>query len=83
MIAGSYKKDRPINITRIGKVHLKCNCINGSVVNGTREQILYSFALSSPLGHQKFSEPRVKLFKKMNKNVLSHITFCLEDEQNR
>ena len=52
--AGSYKSDRPINITRIDKIHLKCDCIQGSIVNGTREPILYGFALSSPPGHKIF-----------------------------
>ena len=46
LIAGSYKSDRPVNITGIDKIHLKCDCIQGSIVNGIREPILYSFALS-------------------------------------
>ena len=50
LIAGSYKSDKPINITGIDKIHLKCDCINGSVVNGVREPIFYSFALSSAPG---------------------------------
>ena len=80
IIAGSYKSDKPINITGIDKIHLKCDCIQGSIVNGKREPILYSFALSSPPGHKIYKEPRVKLFKKINKSVLSHITFYLEDD---
>ena len=40
LIAGSYKSDKPINITGIDKVHPKCDCIDGSIVNGTREPIL-------------------------------------------
>ena len=79
LIAGSYKSNRPINITGIDKIHVKCDCIQGSIVNGIREPILYSFALSSPPGHKIFKEPRVKLFKKINKSVLSHITFYFED----
>ena len=75
LIPGSYKGDKPINITGIDKIHLKCDCIHGSIVNGIREPILYSFALSSPPGHKIYKEPRVKLFKKINKPVLSHITF--------
>ena len=59
LIAGSYKSDRPINITGIDKIHLKCDCIQGSIVNGIREPILYSFALSSPPGHKIYKEPRV------------------------
>ena len=80
IIAGSYNSDRPINITGIDKIHLKCDCIQGSIVNGIREPILYSFALSSPPGYKIYKEPRVKLFKKVNKSVLSHITFYFEDD---
>ena len=74
ILPGSYKSDNPINITGIDKVHLKCDCIQGSIVNGIREPILYSFAMSSPPGHKIYKEPRIKLFKKINKSVLSHIT---------
>ena len=83
IIAGSYKSDRPINITGIDKIHLKCDCIQGSIVNGTREPILYSFALSSPPGHRIYREPRIKLFKKVNKSVLSHITIYFEDDDHK
>ena len=50
LMAGSYKSDKPINITGIGKIHLKCDCIGSSIVDGVREPFLLSFALSSPLG---------------------------------
>ena len=83
LIAGSYKSDKPINITGIDKIHLKCDCIHGSLVNGIREPTLYSFALSSPPGHKIYKEPRVKLFKKINKSVLSHITFYFEDDDHK
>ena len=80
LINGSYKSDKPINITGIDKIHLKSDCIERSIINGKREPILFSFALSSPPGHKKYKEPRVKLFKKINKSVLSHITFYFEDD---
>ena len=83
LIAGSYKRDKPIIITGIDKVHLKCDCIQGSIINGVRESFLYSFALSSPPGHKIYKEPRVKLFKKINKSVLSHITFYFEDDDHK
>ena len=83
LIKGSYKSDKPINITGIDKIHLNCDCIQGSIVNGIREPILHSFALFSPPGHNIYKEPRVKLFKKVNKSVLSHITFYLEDDNHK
>ena len=41
IIAGSYTSNKPINITGFDKIHLKCNCIQGSIVNGKRAPILY------------------------------------------
>ena len=79
-IAGSYKSDKRINITGLDKIHLKCDCIQGSIVNGIREHFLYSFALSSPPRHKIYKEPGIKLFKKVNKFVLFYITFYLEDD---
>ena len=52
LIAGSYKSDKPINITGIDKVHIKCDCIQGSIINGIREPVLYSFGLSNPPGYK-------------------------------
>ena len=80
ILPGSYQSNKPINNTGIDKVHLKCDCVQGSIVNGKREPILFSFGLSSPPGHKIYKEPRIKLFKKVNKSVLSHITFYLEDD---
>ena len=80
LIAGSYENDKPNNITSIDRVHLKCDCIDGSIVNGIRELILYSFALDQPPGHTIYKEQKVKLFEKVNKSVLSHITFYVKDD---
>ena len=76
ILPGSYEN----KITGIDNVHLKRDFIQGSIVNGIREPILYSFALSSPPNHKIYKEPKVKLFKKVNKSVLSHTTFYLEDD---
>ena len=51
LIPGKDKSNRPINFTGVDKNHLKCNCIDGSIVKGVREPILYSFAHSSPPSH--------------------------------
>ena len=83
LIAGSYKSDRPINFTGIDKVHLKSNVVDGSIVNGYREALLYNFALFSPPGHKIYKEPRIKLFKKLSIFVLSHNTFFLADDDHK
>ena len=73
-IRGSYKSDETINITGIDKLHLKADCIQGSILNGVRGLFLYSLAPTSPSGHKKFKEPRIKLFKQVNKSVFCFIT---------
>ena len=80
LIAGSQKSDRPIDNTGVDKIHLKENCIQGSIVNGVREPILYSFALSSPPGHKIYKEPRIKFSKEINISVLSHIFYPEDDD---
>ena len=78
LITGSYKSDKSINFTGIDNVHLKCNCFSGSFLKRVRQAFWNSFALSSPPGLKKFEEPRIKLFKKINKPLLSHKKFYLE-----
>ena len=80
LLAGSYQSNKPINITGIDRIHLKCDCIQGSIVNGKREPILNSFALSSPPGQKIYKQARIKLLKKISKSVLSHITFYFKDD---
>ena len=41
LIPGSYKSEKLINTTGIDKIHLKCDCINGSFVNRLRENFVY------------------------------------------
>ena len=83
LVPGKYKSDKIINVTGIDKVHLKCDSIHGSIVNGIRGPILFSLGLSSPLGHKILKQPSVKFFKKNNKYVLSHMTFFLEDDDHK
>ena len=66
-------------ITTTDKVHLKCDCVDGSIVNGIREQILFSFNLSAPPGYKIMKEPNIILYKKINKTRLDSIQFFLED----
>ena len=61
---------------------MKCDVIDGSVVNGDRQPILYSFVLDKPSGYKVFCEPETIHYKKINKFVLNTITFYLEDDKN-
>ena len=78
-----YLSQKIVNLSNTNKIHLKCDAINGSVVNGVREPILYSFVLDKPAGYKIFSEPETIHYKKINKSVLNTITFYLEDDNNK
>ena len=77
--SGTHKSEKPVTITTTDKVHLKCDCVYGSIVNGIREQILFSFNLSAPPGYKIIKEPNIILYKKINKTRLDSIQFFLED----
>ena len=65
------------------KIHLKGDCKQGSIVNGSRERILYSFASDQPAVYKIYKESKVKLFNKINKSVLSLLQFYLEDDDHK
>ena len=66
---GTHTSEKPVMITTTDKVHLKCDCVDGSIVNGTREQILFSFNLSAPPGYKIIKEPNIILYKKKQNKV--------------
>ena len=59
---------------------MKCDCIDGSIQDGVRQPILFSFVLDKPSGYKIFSEPETIHYKTTNKSVLNTITFYLEDD---
>ena len=73
-----YLSQKIVNLSSTNKIHLKCDAIDGSVVNGVRQPILYSFVLDKPSGYKVFSEPEAIHYKKTNKSVLNTMTFYLE-----
>ena len=62
---------------------MKSDCIDGSIQNGVRQPILFSFVLDKPAGYKVFCEPETIHYKKMNKSVLNTIMFSLEDDNNK
>ena len=61
-----YLSQKIANLSNTNKIHLKCDVIDGSVVNGIRQPILYSFVLDKPSGYKVFCEPET-LHNKKNK----------------
>ena len=77
--AGTHTSEKPVMITTTDKVHLKCDCVDGSIVNGIQVQIIFSFNLSAPPGYKTIKGPTTVLYKKINKTRLDTDQFFLED----
>ena len=80
--SGVDTSEKILKLNIIKKINLKCDAIDGSVVNGLRQPILYSFVLGKPSGYKVFREPETIHYKKISKSVLKSITFYLEDDNN-
>ena len=78
-----YTSQKLVNLGSTNKIHLKCDVIDGSVVNGVRRPILYSFVLDKLPGYKVFSEPETIHYKRINKTVLNTVTFYLEDNDHK
>ena len=77
-----YISQKIVNLSNTSKINLLCDVIDGSIVNGSRQPILYSFVLDKKPGYKVFCEPESIHYKKINKSVLNTITFYLEDDNN-
>ena len=62
---------------------MKCDIIDGSIQDGIRQPILFSFVLDEPSGYKIFCEPETIHYKKINKSILNTVTFYLEDDNNK
>ena len=61
---------------------MKWDVIDGSVVNGVRQSVLFVSVLDKPNGYKVFYQPETIHFKKIYKCVLNTITIYLEDYDN-
>ena len=48
--AGTHLSEKVTNLKSVDKVHLKCSCVDGSIVDGKRESIPFSFSLDARPG---------------------------------
>ena len=78
-----YLSQKIVNLSSTNKIHLKTDVIDGSVVDGVRQPILYSFVLHKPSGYKIFCEPETIHYKKINKSLLNTLTFYSEDDNNK
>ena len=61
---------------------MKVDNFHGSVVNGIREPILFSFVLDKPSGYKIFCQTETIHNKNLNISFFNAIPFYLEDDTN-
>ena len=62
---------------------MKANVIDGSIVKGSGQPLLYSFVLVIPAGYKVLSQPETVHYKEINKSFLNSITFHLKNDKNK
>ena len=77
-----YISQKIVNLSSTNETHLKCDVIDGSIQDGVRQPVLFSFVLDKPVGCKVFCEPETIHCKKINKSVLNAISFYLENDNN-
>ena len=78
--AGTDSKKKRFLFHFLNESHVNGTCDDGSNVNGGRESIVFAFRLFTPAGFNFFEEPFTSIFKKVNKETIVGITFCVEDD---
>ena len=61
-----YVSQKIVNLSNTNKIHLKCDCIDGSVQDAVRQPFLFRFVLDKPAGYKVFCEPEAIHYKKIN-----------------
>ena len=78
-----YISQKIMNLSSTNEIHLKCDVIDGGVIDGLRQPILFSFVLDNLAGYKVFCKPETIHYKEINISVLNTITFYLEDDKNK
>ena len=76
--AGTHFSEKPTNVTKIDIVHLKYNCVDGSIVNGRPESRFSYSSFNVPPGFKISKEPTSIWFIKVNKGKIGDLTFYHE-----
>ena len=59
-----YMSQKFVTLSTTNKIHLKCDFIDGNILSGIRQPVLFSFVLDKLPGYKVFSEPETTHYKK-------------------
>ena len=80
----TYTSRKEINITTIDKVHMICNHVEGSRLNGDMSAIIFSFHIDVSPGYKIIKEPNPISYKRIPpRPSLETISFSFIDDDNK
>ena len=59
-----YISQKIVNLKGTNKIHLKCDCIDGSIQYGLRRPVRFSFVFDKPSGYKVFCVPETLYYEK-------------------
>ena len=72
--------DKVVDISSVEKIHLNCDKIQGSILNGTPSSILYSFDVDVSPGYKIIKDPSTVLYKNVTSDKIESLEFYLVDD---
>ena len=70
-----YFTQNILNLSTTNRIHLKCDEIDGSVVNGLRQLTFYSFVVNKKPGFKVFCNPETVHYKKSRQKCFEYYNF--------
>ena len=78
-----YNIEKLLKFGTNDKIHLKSDAINGSVVNGLRQPILFSFILKKRSGYKVIHQRKTVHYRKLSESALNTTRFYIGDDNNK
>ena len=76
----SYTSDKVVDIMSIDKIHLNCDKVEGSILNGKPSSILYSFEIDKSPGYKIIKNPETILYKNITSDKIESLDFSVIDD---
>ncbi len=81
---GSHDSDKPVDITPINSVSIRCSLINSSYINGSLTNIIHSFSPTSPPGYLMNIQPRNLIYLPITKqSQISELSIRITDQSGK
>lgn len=77
---GDHEGDKPVNITSINSIAIRCSLVNSSYINGSVSNIIHSFSPDKPPGYLMTVKPRKIYLPIIKQSLISELTIRITDQ---